>query len=66
MTLRNLCYLARISEQNASIARMQAENAVWAARGQEPAYVDGHFLECQQELEGIANEMRVDMQMGMQ
>lgn len=66
MTLRNLLYLARIAEQNASIAGMQAENHACMVTGQPPTYVHGHFLECQQELEGIANEMRVDMQMGMQ
>lgn len=66
MTLRTLCYLARISEQNASIARMQAENSVWIARGQDPAYVDGHFLECQQELHNIWQEMEGDRRMGVE
>lgn len=65
MELHNLLFFARICEQNAAVARMQAENAVWAARGQEPAYVDGHFLECEQELRGIVNEMEEYKRMGL-
>lgn len=66
MTLRNLTYMARIAEQNAAIARMQADNHMCMVTGQPPVYVGGHFLECEQELSNIANEMRADQQMGMQ
>lgn len=66
MTLRNLAYYARICEQNASIARMQAENSLWVSQGQSPAYGDGHFLQCEQELHNIWQEMEGDMRMGLQ
>lgn len=66
MNLRNLTYLARIAEQNALVAAMQADNAIWTAQGQSPLYGHAHFLECAQELEAIANEMRRDQKMGMQ
>lgn len=57
MDLRELAFLARISECNAIVAGMNAANAQWAADNQQPEYIEGHFQEQSQELAIIRAEI---------
>jgi hypothetical protein len=58
MSDRHAMLLVRAMAVQANIDSMKAENAAWAARGQEPCYREHDFAGYIKDLETIAEEMR--------
>jgi len=53
----NAKQLVQAMSIQARIDSMKADNAVWAARGQSPAYTESDFLGYANDLENIARSM---------